>query len=113
MRNRARAARRYAIRAVAQAKSLQQLSRALQRLIVGHVAVRLCHKQPPFRNLPRAPEKYWAMFRRSRLKLPAPMCLLATNFQPVEIPSWGHMSGHASIVRCGRRSTVTILRETQ
>jgi hypothetical protein len=56
-----------------QAKNLQQLSRALQRLIVGHVAVRLRHKQQPFRDLPRAPEKYWAMFRRSRLKLPAPM----------------------------------------
>jgi len=58
---------------VAQAKSLPQLSRALQRLIVGHVAVRLRHKQQPFRDLPRAPEKYWAMFRRSRLTLPAPM----------------------------------------
>ena len=86
-----RAARKYAIRAVvfqegewlcaqcleydlvAQAKSLQQLSKALQRLIVGHVAVRLRHKQQPFRDLPRAPEKYWAMFRRSRLTLPAPM----------------------------------------
>src|SRR5712691_3430802 len=58
---------------VVQAKSLQQLSKALQRLIVGHVALRLRHKQQPFRDLPRAPEKYWAMFRRSRLKLPAPM----------------------------------------
>ena len=58
---------------VAQAKSLRQLSRALQRLIVGHVAVRLRHKQRPFRDLPRAPEKYWAMFRQSRLTLPAPM----------------------------------------
>jgi hypothetical protein len=58
---------------VVQAKSLQQLSKALQRLIVGHVAVRLRHKQQPFRDLPRAPEKYWAMFRRSRLTLPAPM----------------------------------------
>jgi hypothetical protein len=58
---------------VAQAKSLPQLSRALQRLIVGHVAVRLRHKQQPFRDLPRAPEKYWAMFRKSRLTLPAPM----------------------------------------
>src|SRR5215510_15986571 len=91
MRGRARSAKRYAIRAlvfqegewlcaqcleydlVAQAKTLQQLSRALQRLIVGHVAVRRHHKQPPFRDLPRAPEKYWAMFRRSRLTLPAPM----------------------------------------
>jgi hypothetical protein len=58
---------------VAQAKSLPGLSRALQRLIVSHVAVRLRHKQPPFRDLPRAPGKYWAMFRRSRLTLPAPM----------------------------------------
>jgi len=86
-----RAVRKYAIRAVVfqegewlcaqcleydlmvQAKNLQQLSRALQKLIVGHIVVRLRHKQQPFRDLPRAPEKYWAMFRRSRLKLPAPM----------------------------------------
>jgi len=91
MRRRPRAVRKYVIRAVvfqegewlcaqcleynlvAQAKSLNQLSRALQRLIVAHVAVRLRHKQQPFRDLPRAPEKYWAMFRWSRLKLPAPM----------------------------------------
>ena len=91
MGSKARTAKRYAIRAVvfqegewlcaqcleydlvAQAKTLQQLSRALQRLIVGHVAVRLHHKQQPFRDLPRAPEKYWTMFRRSRLALPAPM----------------------------------------
>jgi hypothetical protein len=91
MRRRPRAVRKYVIRAVvfqegewlcaqcleynlvAQAKNLKQLSRALQRLIVAHVAVRLRHKQPPFRDLPRAPEKYWAMFRRSRLNLPAPM----------------------------------------
>ncbi|PYN26573.1 MAG: hypothetical protein DMD99_05195 [Candidatus Rokuibacteriota bacterium] len=83
MGSRSRAAKKYAVRAVVfqegqydlvvQAKSLQQLSRALQRLIIGHVAVRARHKQQPFRDLPRAPEKYWAMFRRSRLKLPAPM----------------------------------------
>ena len=58
---------------VVQAKTLQQLSRALQLFIVGHIAVRLRHKQRPFHDLRRAPEKYWAMFRRSRLKLPAPM----------------------------------------
>src|SRR5262245_50186978 len=57
---------------VAQARNLRQLSRALQVLIVGHVAVRLRHKQPPFRGLPRAPEKYWTMYRQSRLILPAP-----------------------------------------
>jgi len=42
-----------------------------------------------------------------------PRGLLPTNFQPVEIPSWRHMSGHASIVRCRRFSIVTVLRETQ
>src|SRR5438046_9517120 len=42
-----------------------------------------------------------------------PRGLLPTNFQPVEIPSWGHMSGPASLVRCGRLSIVTVLRETQ
>jgi hypothetical protein len=91
MGSRSRAARKYEVRAVVfqegewlcaqcleydlmvQAKNLQQLSRALQKLIVGHIALRLRHKQQPFRDLPRAPEKYWAMFRRSRLKLPAPM----------------------------------------
>ena len=86
MRRRPRAVRKYVIRAivfqegewlcaqcleynlVAQAKSLKQLSRALQRLIVAHVAVRLRHKQQPFRDLPRAPEKYWAMFKIGALR---------------------------------------------
>jgi hypothetical protein len=95
MGSRSRPTRRYAIRAVvfqegewlcaqcleydlmAQAKSLRQLSRALQRLIVAHVAVRLRHKKQPFRDLPRAPAKYWVMFRRSRLTLPAPMFKLS------------------------------------
>jgi hypothetical protein len=91
MGRKSRAAKKYAIRAVVfqegdwlcarclehdfvvQAKTLQQLSRALQLFIVGHIAVRLRHRQRPFHDLPRAPEKYWTMFRRSRLKLPAPM----------------------------------------
>jgi hypothetical protein len=91
MRSRARTAKRYAIRAivfqegewlcarcleygfVVQAKTLPQLSRALQLFLVGHIAVRLRHNQQPFHDLRRAPEKYWAMFRRSRLRLPAPI----------------------------------------
>src|SRR5262249_8325703 len=56
-----------------QAKNLKQLCRALQKIIVGHIAIRLRYNQQPFQDLPRAPEKYWAMFRRSRLELPAPM----------------------------------------
>ena len=91
MSSKSRATGKYAVRAVVfqegewlcaqcleydlmvQAKNLQQLSRALQQLIVGHIVVRLRHKQQPVPRPPRAPEKYWAMFRRSRLKLPAPM----------------------------------------
>ncbi len=42
-----------------------------------------------------------------------PRGLLPTNFQPMEIPSWRNMSGHASIVQCARLSIVTVLRETQ
>jgi hypothetical protein len=93
---RARAARKYAVRAVvfqqgewlcaqcleydlvAQAKSLPRLSRALQRLIVSHVVVRLRHERQPFRDLPRAPAKYWTMFRQSRLRLPAPLFKLGS-----------------------------------
>jgi hypothetical protein len=91
MGRRSRVVRKYAIRAVVfqegewlcarcleydfvvQAKTLQQLSKALQVFILGHIAVRLRHNQRPFRDLRRAPEKYWAMFRQSRLRLPAPM----------------------------------------
>jgi hypothetical protein len=91
MRNRARTVKRYAIRAIVfqegewlcarcleygfavQARTLPQLSRALQLFLVGHIAVRLRHNQRPFQDLRRAPEKYWAMFRQSRLRLPAPV----------------------------------------
>jgi hypothetical protein len=114
---RSRIPRKYAIRAVvfqegewlcaqcleydlvAQAKSLERLSRALQRLLVAHVAVRQHHKQQPFRDLPRAPEKYWAMFRRSRLKLPAPMFKLST----IEIPRRGGRDAPSSRRRSQRR----------
>jgi len=72
---------------VVQAKSLMQLSRALQHFIVGHLAVRLRHNQQPFQDLRRAPEKYWAMFRRSRLELPAPMFKLGVmKFHGVVVP---------------------------
>jgi hypothetical protein len=104
MGNKRRVSRKYAVRAVVfqegewlcarcleygfvvQAKTLPQLSRALQLFLVGHIAVRLRHKQQPFRDLRRAPEKYWAMFRRSRLKLPAPM------------PKFGVLKSHGVVV---------------
>jgi len=56
--------------------------------------------------------------RDRALRLPArrkqPRRVLPTNFQPVEISSWSHMSGwHAPIVRRGKRTSVTILCEIQ
>jgi hypothetical protein len=39
-------------------------------MIVGHIAVSLANGLKPFRNGRRAPEKYWAMFRRSKISLP-------------------------------------------
>src|SRR5262245_13515907 len=56
-----------------QAKTLLGLNRAFQQLIIGHIAIRLRHNQRPFEGLRRAPKKYWAMFERSKLPLPAQM----------------------------------------
>jgi hypothetical protein len=62
-----------------QARTLHQLHKSLHRLILGHIAVRRRHKQRPFEGLPRAPRKYWDMFERSKISLPAQI-----GFQPVE-----------------------------
>ena len=91
MKRRSRVQRKYAIRAVvcqegewlcaqcleydlvAQAKSLPKaVSRA------ARTGRRPCRRafapwSATFRDLPRAPAKYWAMFRDSRLAIPAPM----------------------------------------
>jgi hypothetical protein len=37
----------------------------------------------------------------------------STNFQSMEIPSWGSVCAHASIVRREARVRVTVLCETQ
>jgi len=54
-----------------QAKNLDDLRYDLERMIVGHIAVSLANGLKPFRNGRRAPEKYWAMFRRSKISLPS------------------------------------------
>src|SRR5713226_5700804 len=62
-----------------QARTLPQLYKSLNRLILGHIAVRLRHNQRPFESLPPAPRKYWDMFQCSKIPLP----VNAMNFQPV------------------------------
>lgn len=53
-----------------QAKSLDALRCDLERLIAGHVAISLENGLKPFANRHRAPEKYWTLFRRSKITLP-------------------------------------------
>jgi hypothetical protein len=54
-----------------QGRTLAQLYRNLNRLIVGHIAVRLHHNQRPFQALRPAPRKYWDLFKRSKIPLSA------------------------------------------
>ncbi len=54
-----------------QAKSLRELRYELERMIAGQIAISLKHGLRPFQNVGRAPEKYWKMFRRSKISLPS------------------------------------------
>jgi hypothetical protein len=53
-----------------QAKTLEALCHDLDRLIVGHIAIGLEHGFDALAAVRRAPQKYWEMFRRSRIELP-------------------------------------------
>ncbi len=55
----------------AQARTLESLTHELQRIILGHMAICEENGLEPFRNLPRAPQKFWDMFERSKIPLPA------------------------------------------
>jgi hypothetical protein len=70
-----------------QAKNLDDLRYDLERMIVGHIAVSLANGLKPFRNGRRAPEKYWAMFRRSKISLPQQSFGLRTKKRGVKIPT--------------------------
>ena len=53
-----------------QAKTLDDLSYELQRILVGHVVTSKKLGKAPFEGVPRAPRKYWEMFERSKIPLP-------------------------------------------
>ena len=63
----------------AQARTLPELYRALDRLIRGHIAVRRRYKQRPFEDLPPAPQKYREMFERSKIQLPTQLVRLEAD----------------------------------
>lgn len=70
-----------------QAKSLDDLRYDLERMIVGHIAVSLANGLKPFRNGKRAPEKYWMMFKRSKICLPQQSFGLKIKKRGVKIPT--------------------------
>ena len=70
-----------------QARSLDALRRDLERLIVGHVAICLANGLKPFANRRRAPERYWALFRRSKIALPPQRFGIKSKQRGVKIPT--------------------------
>ena len=70
-----------------QAKNLDDLRYDLERMIVGHIAVSLANGLKPFSNARRAPEKYWTMFKRSKIPLPQQTFGLKIKKHGVKIPT--------------------------
>ena len=69
-----------------QAKSLDDLRDDLERMMVGHITLSLANGLKPFRNRRRAPEKYWTLFRRSKISLPPQSFGLRIRKRGVKIP---------------------------
>lgn len=49
----------------AQAKTPKDLAYEIQRALIGHIVVSKQEGLQPFKNLPKAPEKYWELFANS------------------------------------------------
>ena len=69
-----------------QARSLDALHLDLERMIVGHVEVSLAHGLRPFANRRRAPERYWTLFRRSKITLSQPRFGIKITQRGVKVP---------------------------
>jgi hypothetical protein len=55
-----------------QAATLSELYYQIERTLAGHLQISARNGTAPFAELPRAPKKFWDMFRRSHLKLEPP-----------------------------------------
>ena len=55
-----------------QAATLSELYHQIERTLAGHLQISAHTGSTPFAELPRAPKKFWDMFRRSHLKLEPP-----------------------------------------
>jgi hypothetical protein len=70
-----------------QARTLDRLRYGIERMIVGHIAISLANGLKPFKNRHRAPEKYWQLFRRSKICLPPKSFGLRIKKSGVSIPA--------------------------
>jgi hypothetical protein len=70
-----------------QARNLDDLLYDLERMIVGHIVLSLENGVKPLRNGRRAPEKYWLMFRRSKIALPRPRFGAKTKRRGIRVPT--------------------------
>ena len=70
-----------------QARSLDQLRFAIERMIAGHIAISLANGLKPFKNRRRAPEKYWKLFRQSKISLPPQSFGLRVKRSGIRIPA--------------------------
>ena len=52
-----------------QAQGLNDVLLELQRVMKGHIAISQEQNTPPFHNLPKAPEKFWELFRKSNIQV--------------------------------------------
>lgn len=55
-----------------QAKTLDDLVHEVQRIIIGHLATSRKLRKPSFDGVPKAPQKFWDMFERSKIPLAIP-----------------------------------------
>ena len=67
-----------------QARTLDDLAYELQRIIC-HIATSRTLNKEPFEGLPKAPQKFWDMFERSRLPLSTPRVAFKSSFR-LKIP---------------------------
>lgn len=70
-----------------QARNLEDLRYDLERMIIGHIAISLENGLRPFRNVRRAPKKYWTMFRQSKIALPQQSFGLRISKRGLKIPA--------------------------
>jgi hypothetical protein len=68
-----------------QARTLDGLSYELQRIIVGHIATSRKLGKEPFEGVPKALEKYWKMFKQSKIPLPQPKLVFKPPIPGIKI----------------------------